>query len=464
MLFRSDDTENDGDQAYRIITGATSSSDPNYAGLEVADVDVINKDVPKADLISLELVADRSRVTQGQPVGYRLAVRNRTGHAVNAIEIQNQLPSRFAMLKGTLAMTGLAVDSDARAAAVASGSPVNLSIPSLPPFVDRNGNGQADAGESGYLEFRWQLTPGAGATAGRYVAQVSAVSGCATCAIGSPASAEVTVEDNDLFARSTLLGRVFEDKDRDGLQSGDEPGLAGARVVMDDGTVVTTDKQGMFHVPDLEAGPRVIKMDLTTAGASAVATNGTSQVVDLAPGLLGSVRFGVAFPRDTVSMGRRGVDGLAIVVGEPEYGPIRVSGRVTDPQVMISGVLVPLTVSDSLLATNVATPITKSVKSAKSTSHGKAKVSAKSGKLAKASTHSKRTPTRKSASAPAVATSNPTTRTSVTPSVMLGDLAVGVDAEGRFEATVPPSAEGSDRKSTRLNSSHSSVSRMPSSA
>ncbi|MEY4374584.1 MAG: hypothetical protein RL760_750, partial [Candidatus Eisenbacteria bacterium] len=420
-----DDAEVDGDQAYTILTGAVVSSDPTYAGMAVADVMVMNTDGAENNAVSLELVADRSRVSQGQPVGYRLSIRNRTQSAIPNVTISNELPARFTVLKGTLVMNATATDATTRAQAIASGLPTSLELPMLPAFVDRNGNGQADPGEDGYVEFRWQMTPGAGATVGRYTARVSAVGGCATCTIAPPTSATIMVEENEFFSRSTLLGRVFEDKDRDGLQSGDEPGLAGARVVMDDGTVVTTDAQGLFHVPDLEAGPRVIKMDLAAAGAGAVPTNGVSQVVDIAPGLLANVRFGVAFPRDTVTMGRRGVDGLAIQIGEPEYAPVRVSGAVSGSELSLNGVLVPLTSTTPVVAAS---------------SKPKAEVKKSSSNRRKAGKAVAAKTTRKKTTKPATAVvAKPAT--TVEPTVMVGDLRVGVGEDGRFEATVPPGSD-----------------------
>jgi hypothetical protein len=183
---------------------------------------------------------------------------------------------------------------------------VELTLPHLDGLVDKNGNGIADPGEAGYAEFRWQLVPGAGAGPGSYTNSVSATAGCASCTVAQTVSATVHVTENTLFTRSAILGRVFEDRNRDGQQGADEPGLASARVMLDEGTSVTTDAQGMFHIPDLESGPRVLKIDLAGLGMAARATTDPTAVVNIAPGLVASVRFGVCFPRDSVSVGRPG--------------------------------------------------------------------------------------------------------------------------------------------------------------
>jgi hypothetical protein len=50
-----------------------------------------------------------------------------------------------------------------------------------------------------------------------------------------------------------LVGRVCDDLDGDGACSGDEPGIAGARVVTEQGLIAVTDVQGRFHFAALEA-------------------------------------------------------------------------------------------------------------------------------------------------------------------------------------------------------------------
>src|SRR5262249_8017277 len=142
---------------------------------------------------------------------------------------------------------------------------------------------------------------------------------------------------------------------RDGLQGPDEPGLADARVVMDEGTSVTTDAQGMFHVPDLESGPRVVKVDLAGLGMGAMATTDASAVVNIAPRLMASVRFGIYFPRDTVSIGRPSKDGLAISAKLPETS-VDVSGDVTRAALKLNGTTVPVRAFETLSQRSAKAP------------------------------------------------------------------------------------------------------------
>ena len=62
------------------------------------------------------------------------------------------------------------------------------------------------------------------------------------------ASGEVEVIPDPVFDCGDLIGKVFDDRNRNGYQDNDEPGLAGARVVTVQGMLITTDQHGRFNV------------------------------------------------------------------------------------------------------------------------------------------------------------------------------------------------------------------------
>src|SRR5262249_28364464 len=153
------------------------------------DVSVVNHDDQDGTTVVLELLPDRGQIEQGQPVTYRLAVRNRGAEAIDDITLTHVLPPRFAALKGTMSFNGHAI-ADALA-----GPTQELKIAHLDGLVDKNGNGIADPGEAGYVEFRMQLVPGSGAGPGSYTSSVSAVATCATCTVAQPVSATIRVTE-----------------------------------------------------------------------------------------------------------------------------------------------------------------------------------------------------------------------------------------------------------------------------
>ncbi|HKQ57734.1 MAG TPA: Calx-beta domain-containing protein [Candidatus Eisenbacteria bacterium] len=328
----ADDFIDDGDVVYLIQTGIAASGDPAYAGLDPADVSATNIDDDAGAAVVLELIPDRDRVEPGRPVRYTLAVRNLTKLPVTTLEIRHALPERFGYLNGSAARDGRAI-SDPQ-----GGRVQRFAIDTLAAFVDGNGDGVPGPGEPGYMTIGWTLAPGASATPGAYrnTAVAVAVGACSSCVISNQAEASVRVEEDGVFAHGTVLGRVFEDKDRDGRMDANETGVRGAVIALDDGTRVTTDAEGQFHLPDLDAGPRLIKLDVASLGIPATATTDVAQVMNVSPGLMATARFGVSFSRDTVTIGQPAAEGLAIITNELEHA-VHIAGNAFRTALIVNG-------------------------------------------------------------------------------------------------------------------------------
>ena len=333
-----DDALVDGIVAYTIITAAAVSADPAYAGAVVSDVAVINTDNDSGQSITLELTPEPEKVEVGEPVTFTLHVHNRTASNFAVLDIARELPPGFAILPGTATRDGSPIAD--------TGGP-QVAIGPLAALVDLNGNGRADPGESGYAVVRWRAVAGAGVFPGTKSAAATALSGCSTCIVSNRALAEVTVEESDLLARGTILGRVFEDRNRDGFQDRDEPGLFGATVALDDGTSVMTDAEGLFHVPVVDAGQRLLKLDMARLPYPGTPTTDVATVARVSGGLITSVRFGVAFDRDTLQIGSPAVRGLALITDPMELG-VEVAGNAVRPAVVVNGTKVPMRASDAL--------------------------------------------------------------------------------------------------------------------
>jgi hypothetical protein len=98
----------------------------------------------------------------------------------------------------------------------------------------------------------------------------------------------------------TIIGRVFEDKNFDGEQQEGEAGIANAVVILDDGTRITTDVNGLYSVANVLSGARSGVLDLTSVpgytfapNQKIKANNSQSRLVRLAPGGLARMNFAV---------------------------------------------------------------------------------------------------------------------------------------------------------------------------
>lgn len=110
----------------------------------------------------------------------------------------------------------------------------------------------------------------------------------------------VTIGPDRLFDCTDVIGKVFEDRNRNGKQGDDEKGIANARVATVNGLVVTTDAQGRFHIacaalPNALIGSNfVLKLDLASlpSGMEVLSENPSS--ARLTAGLMNRINFAVA--------------------------------------------------------------------------------------------------------------------------------------------------------------------------
>jgi hypothetical protein len=90
-----------------------------------------------------------------------------------------------------------------------------------------------------------------------------------------------------------VLGKVFEDKDKDGSQDKDEKGIEGVRVASDIGIYAVTDENGKYHFPYIETGQHILKVDEGTLPEGAILTSENPRKIVVTKGILTKVSFGV---------------------------------------------------------------------------------------------------------------------------------------------------------------------------
>ena len=114
------------------------------------------------------------------------------------------------------------------------------------------------------------------------------------------AAAVVEVIDDPLFQKATIIGKVFHDRDRDGVQSPGEEGVAAARLITPAGLVVQTDRHGRYHIADInvpDTGANyLVKLDidsLRNPGEGLLVHSDPKRLVRLVPGGIGKANYAV---------------------------------------------------------------------------------------------------------------------------------------------------------------------------
>ncbi len=89
---------------------------------------------------------------------------------------------------------------------------------------------------------------GAGVSEGDFVNHAQVVNSVTGSAMSGEVSATVRIVPDPTFDCTDVTGMVFNDKNRNGRQDGNEPGLSGVRVVTPGGLGATTDPFGRYHI------------------------------------------------------------------------------------------------------------------------------------------------------------------------------------------------------------------------
>lgn len=245
---------------------------------ERVDSNTVTLTASQADLRIIK-TGDRAAAEPGDTVIYRLAIENTGNAPTESLVINDRLPLglRFISksLKGNIG--GRAVNLTVNRT---SSRTITIATPErLQPNEILN------------VFYAVEVTPDAVRGDGRNVAQVNN---------SPPSSYRLRIRSGILSDCGTLIGRVFVDKNFDGEQQPNEPGVPNAVIFMDDGNRIVTDAKGLYSLPGVLSGSRTAALDLSSLPGYALAPNkyfiernSQSRLVKIAPSSMVRVNFAV---------------------------------------------------------------------------------------------------------------------------------------------------------------------------
>ena len=251
--------------------------------LAQGDRDIVNNHLPIDPIVNTaagftKRVLDRD-IQRGERVAY---VIEAMGTSINPATIVDVIPPGFTYISGSAQVNGVAIGP------VIDGR--NITAIGLVP----------DA--SGTIRLELTLLATAAVVPGNHTNTAQLIDE-ATGATTATARATVVVLPDHVFDCGEVIGRVFDDKNRNGYQDDGEPGLAGVRVATVKGLLVTSDKHGRFHVAcaDLPAAGIgsnfVMKLDTRTLPTGYRLTTENPRDVRLTAGKITKLNFGAAITR-----------------------------------------------------------------------------------------------------------------------------------------------------------------------
>lgn len=236
---------------------------------------LVNEDVTITDLAALAFnipmfeerglditkVVDQQRAEIGDVITYRIEVRNPTSSTIRDVTVNDDLPESFFYIPET-----------------SSANIGSLPEQKLEPEVSGNKLvfrvGELAPGTSARIIYRVRI--GASARQGEWE---NVAVGSGTFPSGVPtntgaARATVRVGSGVFSTQQLILGRVYEDVNRNGNFDGNDRPVAGVRIYLTSGESVITDSQGLYNFPAIGDGSQVIALDPVTLPAGFALVDG----------------------------------------------------------------------------------------------------------------------------------------------------------------------------------------------
>ncbi len=244
------------------------SGDPTtyYLQIQVGSgtPDIVNNHLPldpaAPSSVMLRKTGDKAVAELGDSVRYRITVSIGAGASPRQVTVVDRLPAGFTFIAGTALVDGRRIDD-----------PVGAPGPRL----SFNLGGMA-AGGSVTLQYRVRVGVGAQQgdginTAIAYGCQTAA--GCTLPGSSDPRSDarasnedryRVRVTGGAFSLEACVLGKVYVDCNGNHVQDAEELGIPGVRLVLQDGTFLTSDSEGKYSACGLPPRSHVLRIDEST--------------------------------------------------------------------------------------------------------------------------------------------------------------------------------------------------------
>jgi uncharacterized repeat protein (TIGR01451 family) len=233
--------------------------------------------------LSLTKTTPLVNVAAGQSVPYTITATNPQNAPILDVSVVDTIPAGFVFRKGSGYVNGKKLDP------TVNGRELTWTKQNFAP-------GQK-------IVFSLVLTIGAGVTEGEFVNQANAFNVFTHALISNVATATVRIVGDPSFDCPDIIGKVFDDANANGYEDPGEKGIAGVRLVTAQGLLVTTDKDGRYHIacpvrPDSAMGTDfIVKVDERTLPSGYRLTTDNPETVRLTAGKVTKLNFGATIHR-----------------------------------------------------------------------------------------------------------------------------------------------------------------------
>lgn len=278
------------------FNGLEVHSDYSYGGMFTltAGSPALNIDIPIDPALSesglmVKKTARDTAVELGDFTNYSISVTNNGDVLARDVKLQDTLPRGFSYVPSTMRING---------------KPAPDPEGGKGPYLTL-GLGDLAVNASTKIEYRVLVGPNALNGDGINRARAVDRSGLSS----NEAQAKVKVRAGVFSSDAFIVGKVYTDCNRNGMQDKGEQGVPGVRIYMEDGSYVITDREGKYDFYGVSPKTHVLKIDRTTlpAGVELISQSNrnagdpSSRFVDVKRGELHRADFAIADQADTCS-------------------------------------------------------------------------------------------------------------------------------------------------------------------
>jgi len=228
---------------FTIVAGSYGS-EMLLAGAAAVRID-IPLDRPSTPIV-LAKSASRAEAQEGDLIQYRVTIRNPDPQAATGtVTVTDRIPDQMRLRTGSVRIDGATAPDPVFSAERV----LTFSLPSIAP-----------AGET-VLAYVLEVRPGARRGDALNRAQAAGNRGN----LSNIADALVRIRRESIADRMTITGRLVDGGC--GVDPRTRPGIAGVRVMLEDGSYAVTDRDGLYHFEGVMPGTHVVQLDDATLPA-----------------------------------------------------------------------------------------------------------------------------------------------------------------------------------------------------
>ena len=248
---------------------------------------IVNNNIPLDPILEGAIEVTKTtpmvNVVRGGLVPYVITARNTLAGTLTGLTLTDRVPAGFRYRESSARIDGVAVEP------IQNGRLLTWNDLTFA------------AGETKRLELI--LVVGSGVVEGEHTNVAFAVNPIVDQVISNLAEATVRMIPDPDFDCTDILGKVFDDRNGNGVQDDGEPGLPGVRLATARGLLITTDAEGRYHItcpmiPNEDRGSNfIVKLDDRTLPTGYRVTSGNPETVRLTRGKFARLNFGAGLHR-----------------------------------------------------------------------------------------------------------------------------------------------------------------------